>query len=76
MAELQNTEERMSDRDWLVEKLAQDRPGDFLRNFISTCLWADSDNFVLMVPVIKQIRQKYPLKKHPLNEQETHGQPD
>jgi hypothetical protein len=65
-------ESSLADRDWLLKKL-NEHPGDFLRNFITACLYADAGNWEIVAPALEQIRQKYPLQKPFLNET-AHGQ--
>jgi hypothetical protein len=61
----------IDDRDWLLFKL-DENPGMFLTHFVKACLAADMQNWQIMLPAMHLLREKYPLKKQPLNEK-THG---
>jgi hypothetical protein len=46
--------------DYILKKLANDNPGDFLRMFLESVLRADAQNYEILRPALLQIMAKYP----------------
>ena len=49
-------------RAYAIDKLEHDKPGDFLKNFLTAALHADPDNWTIMRPAFAQLMAKYPIK--------------
>lgn len=56
-------------REYVLNK-NEEPNGSFLTYFLKACINADPFNWAMLRPVIQQVKEKYPLKRQQLNEQE------
>jgi hypothetical protein len=57
----------LTDRDYITRRIEQ-RPSFFLYSFLTACQSADTEEFEMLLPVLRQVREKYPLRPETLNE--------
>lgn len=47
-----------------VNRKTEERPGNFLENFLDACLAADDENYEILRPALLKIMVKYPARCH------------
>ena len=52
----------MSDVDRYIHRKLRENPGGFLTAFLRACQLADAENMSILLPVIQEFSQKYPLR--------------